>query len=291
MKRIDSNKRPNAILVADFHLREDQPICRLDDFPAAQWKKVDFINNLQQKYNCPVLCTGDLFHHWKPSPFLLSETMKHLPDQFHTVYGNHDLPQHNLELANKSGIYTLEMANEVNGISPPFITFVSYGMVPPDEDKNKILTWHVMTYKTNKPFPDCTSPKAIQLLKKYPQYDLIVTGDNHQPFIEEYKGRLLVNPGSLTRQSANEAHKPRVYLWYADTNTVEAVYLPFKEDVVSREHIKVVEERNERIDAFISRLNNDYEGAVSFEENLKHFDQSNQVRRSVMNIVYKSIEQ
>ena len=289
MQRIKTIKTPSLILCSDFHIREDQPICRTDNFFETQWKKIDFIASIQLKYNCPVLHAGDLFHHWKPSPFLLSETMKHLPKMFFTIYGNHDLPQHNMELSNKCGVYTLEQAGKLNGICPEGIQFLSWGMTP-FENNDNILIWHIFNYQGKLPWPDCPSPTANRLLKKYPQFDLIVTGDNHQPFVEEYEGRLLVNSGSILRQSVSETHKPRIYLWFSETNTVEPVYLPISEDVISREHIEIVEKRNERIDAFVNKLDGEYKTTLSFEDNLKRFEEINQIRQSVMDIVYKSIE-
>ncbi|KKL45777.1 hypothetical protein LCGC14_2352220, partial [marine sediment metagenome] len=100
-----------AVMTADWHLRDSIPVCRTDDFWKAQWAKVDFVADLQIVYNCPVFHSGDLFHHWKASPYLLSATLKHLPKNFHTVYGNHDLPQHSIELTERSGVHTLEMAD------------------------------------------------------------------------------------------------------------------------------------------------------------------------------------
>ena len=57
-----------------------------------------------------------------------------------------------------------------------------------------------MTY-INPPFPGATGGNAINILKKYPQFDLIVTGDNHQSFSVEYEGRLLVNTGTYSSDS------------------------------------------------------------------------------------------
>ena len=90
MIRNKKPKTPSAILCGDFHLREDTPVCRTDDFWAAQWDKVLEIKELQEKYKCPVIHSGDLFNHWKPSPYLLSTTMWGMPEHFHTIYGNHD---------------------------------------------------------------------------------------------------------------------------------------------------------------------------------------------------------
>ena len=50
------------ILTADWHIREKPPICRTDDFESALWRKIDFISELSEKYNSPVIIAGDLFH-------------------------------------------------------------------------------------------------------------------------------------------------------------------------------------------------------------------------------------
>ena len=283
--------KPDLILTADWHLRETHPRCRLDNFcEETQWKKVKFIADIQEQYNCPVIHAGDLFDYWKPSPYLLSKTIEYLPKQFYTVYGNHDLPQHNIELAEKSGIYTLERANCINRIIPKEIQLISWGMMP-FENEDNVLVWHIFTYQGKEPFPGCVSLTAKKLLKNYPQYDLIVTGDNHQSFIEEYEDRLLVNPGSIFRMDADQInHKPRIYLYYASTNSVESIYIPIEESVISRQHIDVVKERDDRINAFITQLNDNWQIGLSFEENIKQFEHKNNVRKSVMDIIYKAIE-
>lgn len=297
MLRTKTNMSPNIILCSDFHLREDQPICRTDDFWEAQWKDVDFISDLQKKYNCPVIHAGDLFDFWKPSPYLLSEAMHHLPKEFYTIYGQHDLPQHSLELAYKCGINTLLNAGKLT-----LLPGIHWGQDPKTESDlfgEKILIWHVFNYQGKPPWPGCISSTASKLLNAFPQYDLIVTGDNHKSFVERMQDgvingkerfRLLVNPGSLNRQEADDIdNEPRIYLWYADTNTVESVYIPLEPNVISREHIELKEERDARIEAFISRLDGNWEASLSFEQNLEQFEKTNSVRKSVMDIVYKAI--
>lgn len=321
MERTKHNKS-DLILTSDWHLREDTPICRADDFWATQWQKVDFIRELQEKYNCPVICAGDIFDHWKPSPYLLSETIKHIPNDFKAIYGQHDLPQHNMQLQYKSGLNTLKIANKIEilpechfgqipkiGIYLVTVEPSNYKTIrnivnpiklfPKKPEKliasncKKMLIWHVMNYKSEKPYPEC-STTALGLLKKYPQFDLIVTGDNHKPFVERYEGRLLINPGSLMRQSADQIdHKPRVYLYYVKTNTVRPIYLPIIEDVISREHIEIKQRRDERIDAFVSRLDKEFkfiEGVDAIEKGLKQFIQMNKIPSSVAKIIFKAIE-
>ena len=289
MKRTKQNRKASAILTGDYHLQEGQPVARTDNFWEVQWNKVQFISELQQEHECPVIHSGDLFDHWKPSPMLLAKAIEFLPAQFWTVYGNHDLPQHNLELAYKCGINVLEKSGKLQVLKGNH-----WGQ---DCEKQafynlpKIAVWHVMTYQGKKPWPDCKDPMAAKILRKYPQYDLILTGHNHKPFVERYEGRLLVNPGSIFRTHASqEDHKPRVYLWYAETNEVEAVYLPIEENVISREHIEVKQQRDNRIDAFIRGLDTDFEVDLSFEKNLEKFFQANEVKEDVKEIILKSIE-
>jgi predicted phosphodiesterase len=297
MQRTRPSKKVDAILCDDFHLREDTPVCYVGDFWNDQWEAVDFVSELQRKYGCPVLHAGDLFHTWKPSPYLLSVTIENLPNNFHTIYGQHDLPQHNLELAYKSGVDTLLKAKKLEVLSG-----VHWGHLP-DKDledvqvyksipnNRGVLVWHTMTYTDQEPYPNCPDPPAIKLLKKYSEYDLICTGDNHQTFTEQHQGRLLVNAGSLTRQTAAQMdHRPCVFLWHAENNTVTRVELPFKEGVISREHLERKEERDGRIEAFISKLDGEWKAEMSFEDNLEAFFAANDIRESVKNIIYKSLE-
>ena len=292
MQRTKLHKIPSGILTSDWHLRETQPVCRTDNYWNAQWKKVDFISKLQKEFGCAVFHGGDLFDHWKPSPMLLSEASKHLPNNFISVCGQHDLPQHNLDLNYKSGIYNLMINGRVsilqNGHWNQSLGDGRTGFII----KGKQLTiQHVMNYKGEPPWPGCTDPTAIRLLKKYPQFDLILTGDNHKSFTQEYQGRWLVNPGSLMRMDADqENHKPRVYLWYAEDNSVVPVYIPIVQDVISREHIEQKKQRDNRIDNFVKRLDSDWKASLTFEENLEIFKKKNKVPQDIMSIIYESIE-
>lgn len=291
-------KQPDLLITGDWHLREETPICRTDNYWGTQWKKVDFISGLQKKYNCPVVCGGDLFDYWRASPYLLSETIKHIPDKFYTVLGNHDLPQHSLELLNKCGVNVLKEAGKLTilptchwGQIPKYGSFYEYDEGYAEESGlDKILVWHVYTYQS-KTWVGNTAPKAMKLLRQYPQFSLIITSDNHISFVEEYQGRLLVNPGSLMRMDADQVeHRPRVYLWYADTNTVEPIYILIEQDVISREHLDIVKERDNRIDAFISKLDGDWDAILSFEDNLERFAEVNHIKKSIKEIIYKTLE-
>ena len=283
-----------AILTGDWHLRDSTPACRTDDFEAALWRKIIYIRTLQEHYDCPILHSGDLFHNWKPSPYLLSKAMEYMPSSlFWTIYGNHDLPQHNLELADKCGIYVLLTAGVVSILTHGA---QHWGQPIPEEPfvlaGRKILVSHIMTYQGKTPYPGCTDTPAGGMLRKLKDYDLILTGHNHQQFTETHNGRLLVNPGCITRQEADQADfRPAVWLWYAESNTVEKHYLPIEKGVVQKpENTERVEERNARIDAFISKLNSDWDESIDFEQNLERAITANKVSKEIQGIIYTAIE-
>jgi DNA repair exonuclease SbcCD nuclease subunit len=299
LKKADEFMKVDLILTSDWHLRENAPVCRTDNFWKTQWGKTLVIKGLQQHYDCPVLHGGDLFHHWKPSPRLLSETMNFMPAQFHTVYGQHDLPQHNFKEQFRSGIFTLETAGKLKvlpgihwGQLPEEMEYASSLDIPyTRKDYRSVLVWHHMVWQGRRPWPGCTDPSAKAVLKKYSEYDLILTGDNHKPFVEEYQGRLLVNPGSLMRQSADQQdHRPRVYLYNAESNTVWPEYLPIQKDAVSRLHLEEKVEREDRIDAFISKLQGEWDAGLSFEANMRQFLEANNILDSTKQIIHKSMD-
>ena len=302
-------KQPSAILTSDWHLREDTPICRTDNYWDVMWKKVDFISDLQKKYNCPVLHGGDLFDKSRPSLNLVRETMLHIPNQFYTIYGQHDLVNHSLSLTDKCGIKVMETAKKLQVLDDMhyfndhlYVSGIHWGQEPKEDPQTdvifrkehqikKVLVWHKMVWQKTKPYPTCVDPPASTILKQYKECHLILTGDNHKTFVEEYEGRLLVNPGSMMRMDADQAdHKPCVFLWYAEDNSVQQVFLPIEEGVVSREHLVVKQERDSRIDAFISKLNDKYEVSLSFENNLEQFFKTNDIDKEVKQIIYTNLE-
>ena len=299
-------KTADAILCADLHLREDTPVCRTDDFWTAQKNKLRQIRSLQKKHaNAPVLCSGDIFHKWKPSPRLLSMALECLPGNMLTIPGNHDLPAHNLKRLEESGLFVLNAAEFV-GIAYENIThedflddfgFYVHGFPFGTEfqsmqrdRKPHVALVHYFTYKGRKPFPGQYDGVAT-VMNKLKGYDLILCGDNHQPFTHEKDGTLFVNPGSLTRQTADQIkHRPRVYLWYAPENRVEPVYLDIDRLAVSRAHIDVDQARDERIEAFVNRLDGEFEAGLSFERNLKQYMTTNRVPKSVRSAVMEACE-
>jgi predicted phosphodiesterase len=223
---------------------------------------------------------------------MLSQLIINLPKEFMSSLGNHDLPQHSLELVHKCAFNTLTLAGKIKPIHYHWGERAWPDHLPEKPSLTikgrKILVWHTMVWLGEKPWPGCEDPSGDVLLKALKGFDLVVTGHNHRPFVVEHKGRLLVNPGSLSRQKANETHIPRVYLWWADENRVKAIYVPIKDDVMTREHIDKEVNRDNRLEAFVTSLETDWDTGLSYEENLKRFERENLVRRPVMEIVIRA---
>jgi DNA repair exonuclease SbcCD nuclease subunit len=285
-----------------MHLRPTAPESRTDDYFAAQAKKVAFIADLQREHECPVIDAGDVFNTWKPGEYMCQWAIKNLPDGIITIPGNHDLPNHNLSLYEKSGLAVLEAAKKIVVLKDDFYRgqdFAVYGIpygsrfVPLinewKKSKKSIAVVHVYVAESVPSFiTDGYTPQ--QLLDALPGYDLIVSGHNHTPLIYEKRGRLVVNPGSLMRMFADQADmKPCVWLWYADTNEVDAVYLPIERGVVSRDHIEKREDRDTRMEAFVSRLKGDVNMALSFEENLERYIKKNKISEETEKIIWEVV--
>lgn len=309
--------KPDAILTADLHLTDKTPVCRTDDYLAAQRKKLGYLRSFQIDYNCPVLDAGDVLDYWKAPPLLLWHAITELPCSFYTIPGNHDLPEHSVSQYHKSALAVLneidERLNEIDDIKVLINDFsykgistihgIPYGQYehglgscalekPTASNARKILLIHEMVWKDDPPWPGAEGYSAKEVLKNNPGWDLIVSGHHHASFTEEYEGRLLVNPGSMLRMSANQIdHKPRFYLYYADNNTVEPVYYPIEEDVIDRSHLDEADEKKERVQAYIERMDWGWDAGLSFRDNLEEHFKQNKTPKKVRELIWEQIEE
>ena len=295
-------RKADAILSADWHLTEKTPVARTDDYREAQSIKVKFIFDLSIEHDCPVLIAGDVGDKssW-PNSLLVWFLRKSGTGAFKRLViipGQHDLPSHNLENIDKSGMGVLAIVNEkIDVITIPgtgvriaddiFVYGYPFGTETVEKNgdaKYKVAMIHklVIEDKSEHEWQDEVVTSAKTLLKNYPEYQLILSGDNHKPFVVNFRGRLLVNPGSLMRSRADQVnHKPRVYLWYKDTNEVEPVYLPIDQDVLDRTHIDETNQRNDRVTAYVKHLKENTDVTFSFEDNMEKEFRNNRIRKGV----------
>ena len=297
MKR-KTNKSPTCLLTADWHIRGDRPVCRTDDYMEAQKKKIEFILTLGKKHDCPIFIAGDLGNRplWgdKLLNYFIEILNKYSDVGIYTICGQHDLLNHRLDKWNEGGLGVLSKKGYIKVLTEKYenIQPFSYGEKIEDTEAEIVLL-HTMVVKNQKSklWEAQEAPSAKRIIKKLPKTKLVLTGDNHQSFVVEYEGRILCNPGSLMRMSANQIdHQPSIYLWYAEDNSIERVYLPIEKDVISREHIEVAEERNSRIESFVNRLKETEELGLSFEKNVEQFFKTNRTRKRIMEKIWESME-
>jgi len=303
MKRIKAKRKADAILSADWHIRPDTPVCRTDDFTFAMWQKIEAILALSKENGCPVIVAGDVGNEAYWPNWLLEKTIKIFEGhEIIAIPGQHDLPNHKIDLFDKSGLGVLTAAGVVNTIFRPILVNNQFGLFPfpygTDIEKNRkksgspnVAIVHQMVIEDKPLWPDQEAPKGHQLLKILPEYDLILSGDNHNPFVAKYKDRLLVNPGSMMRTRADQiGHKPRVYLWYAQTNEVEPYFLPIKDGVITREHMGKSDEKKIRMDSYVKRAKESVEIMLSFQDNLEEYLKANRTPKSVRDKIWEAAD-
>ncbi len=318
MKRTrgNSDRIADAILTADLHLTDKTPTARTDDYIEAQKSKLWFLSDLSRKNNnCPIICSGDIFDSWRASPWLCGFAYSNIPGPFITIPGNHDLPMHNLLYYDKSGLSLIEEvrgdiivlknsgidfkglqiigvpAGELESFDPNNVEIISDG-VPV---QRRVLLLHELIWEERgwleARIGGETGKELLDRLGAL--FDLIVSGDNHQSFIYNIEaGRsLLVNPGSMMRIHADqEDFKPKCYLYYASDNSTKEVRFPIQRGVISTEHIEKRKERDERISAYIERMNQHWEIGLSFRNNLESFFNENQTPKKVRDVIWAHLE-
>ncbi len=320
MSRLKRNPKPintkqaSAIFTADLHLTNVTPVSRMDDYIKAQETKLRFLNELSlENGGCPVVCSGDVFDHWKASPWLSSWAHKHLPENFITVPGNHDLPLHSFDEYDKSALHLLESVGgairilksepirigDINIYGIPFglNTPDEWAILPKDKWRRNILVLHTLVWEKNRPPWAPSSDIAGDLLDKFgDNFDIILTGDNHQSFVVEGNGSILINPGSMMRSTVDQANfKPRCFLYYGETNEVVACEFPIDQGVHDDSHI-IRKEQNlygERIAAYIDRMDQmgqDWKTEMSFKKNLTLFFKENKTPKKVREIIWQHLE-
>ena len=298
------------IFSADIHARYLRPKARKDNYLETQDKKLRFLCQLAQK-SPPWLISGDLFNNAHPGDWILGYIIS-LFKEYNVcpavIPGQHDMPDHSLEIMKKdSGLNVLKAAGVISLLpteekdggflwDDDLIYGCPYGQQPPtieEEGWNKILLWHNMVIKDDPLWNKQIASTGERILRKYPMFDIICTGDNHNTFVCENKGRFLVNPGSMMRMKTNQKdHKPCVFRW--DKGNLEQIFLPIEEDVFDDSHITEKEEKENRLDGFITKLNEirpelNENSSVSFKGNLKNFFQVNPETRGVEEITWRCV--
>lgn len=279
-----------VVCTADWHLTDKNPRNRIGNYLGDMLAKIQYIYGYtrafipeEEQEETIILHGGDFFDSYKANDSLKSTIIQFLREReipLYTVFGQHDLRFHSSNREN-TPLYVLYSAEVLQIIREELACFFFDGKkniniygsswseeIPsPEKGKLNILVTHRMV--ANDPLwpgqSDFERPSA--LLRRY-NYDLIVTGDNHNTFSYEYDGRYLVNPGSLMRMSIDQVdHKPTFFVYDTVDRSLETVEIPCKpsSEVLRLKEAEEEKELNTNLLDFIENLKGNVEVGTKFE--------------------------
>ena len=284
MKKID------AVLVGDIHIRAKVPVCRTSEFLNDQKSKLRFIRRtfheaLKTNSNCRLLIAGDLFNNWNASAeeILIATILLRYRDVCICPPGNHDLGYHSSSTPSAYNVARrARWVQRLDTLKEAAYTSMGFNEDEPviglehndDDSMRRVLVAHKMVWtEGSKPMPTLDAKDNAQnFLKRWSDYDLIVTEDNHMRFVVHHNGRLLVNPGSMMRTRADQCdHIPAIYLWSAEDNSIKEVKIPMRlwEEVDAAFHTPgEVSVDAKKLCAFVKMVGNGKHVTLDFKRNL-----------------------
>jgi DNA repair exonuclease SbcCD nuclease subunit len=291
-----------TILLSDIHLMDRNPVCRTDNLVKEQFQKLSYVFDYANKNGMIILQAGDLFDRprsWELLHKFILLAMEY-DYEFKTIFGQHDMIFRDKETSNCMNI--LRNAGYLNVLSntPSFIKDnvavygCSYGEEIPKPDikgTKNILVIHKEIGKEASTIGDLEISSASIFLRTHPEFDLILCGDIHEKFFYELKGRYILNTGMMLRKDVTQIdHKPCFAVLDLNTWKITWENIPCEDNVISREHIDVKQERTELMNDFVQGLNSiEIEGA-DFKDNLNKYLEKNKIEKDVISIINKFME-
>jgi hypothetical protein len=204
-----------AVCVADIHLSMKKPRCRWEeqDWMAVQARQLGEVCELAAQYDCPVLCSGDIFDSWNVSPELIHFALRYLPDGMFAVAGNHDLPYHSIAEVDRSAYGVLVAAKKVQDVRDDDFVIQSNGAIldlygrawgdeinkpqkatRPRKHVYRVLIAHKYVWTPQAGHPGAGEGDMYKTWEPiFDWYDAVLLGDNHKHW---HKGNCF-NPGSF----------------------------------------------------------------------------------------------
>jgi DNA repair exonuclease SbcCD nuclease subunit len=298
-----------ALLIADVHLSERPPVARLaePDWFEAMARPFDQLERLREKYHAPVICCGDLFNQWNPSPRLINFALQNIPEMY-SIAGQHDLRHHDYDSIEDTAYWTLVEAGKIFHLQKfdhPFHHNANVGVLgyswgeelKPIEKRSDVLqvaVIHRYCWTRDHSYPNAPEDQQVSAYRnKLKGFNLAIFGDNHSHFYHETATKPSVyNCGCLIRRSINERkNEPAVGLLMSD-GTVQWELLDCSADKWLDEDnpaINVIEKAlNMR--GLIDELESLDHDSLSFLEQVERFCKANDVSRRTRKVILEAIE-
>ena len=253
------------IFAADLHIRSNRPHLRKDDYFLTVIGKFRQILKHCRDKKAILIVAGDFFDSTKVGIKVVNAVMKLMRTakvECRVVLGQHDMNFHTMDFSG-SPVQTLVHAGLVKVLTKNLegMCGCSFGEEPndPEHHPDNILVIHKSITPGTPPFylPDALSSE--DMIEKYMGYQIIVSGDYHQPFVAKKWNRVLINCGPMMRENIDQVdQKPRVYFVDTEENTILPLFLRIKpaSEVFSLDMAKKAEESrfSEELGEFVTLL-------------------------------------
>ncbi len=209
------------IATADLHLTTETPQSREDGYTKQILSKFEQILRItKNKTNSNLLVVaGDFFDSPHPShvPYSLTTKIIEIINNHNVtifvVPGQHDLRYHQKGLKN-TPLGTLQAAGVVTILSEhektyhdimPEYSFIGKGWNSTLKiNDGDVLIMHQMIIKNKLWKTQENGITGQQILKKYPNFSYIISGDNHLPHLIKQNNRFQLNCGSIPRKNKTQ---------------------------------------------------------------------------------------
>lgn len=294
-------KRVITIFASDIHLSSKAPIWRSAEpnWFEAQKRVLKELEELKNKYECPIFCAGDIFDDWASDAELINFALEYMPQMF-CIPGQHDLPNHNINEIGRSAYWTLVKAGKIVSTNNPII--VGKGMVVhgfpfgrrikrPWDVGTHIAMIHQYNWIPKANYQKANPKKKItNNRKEFKGFDIVVCGDNHIPFECKIGKTLFWNCGSLMRRHSDEIkHRPRVGLLLEDGTMRSHKLKSYLADKYVTDNVKFTKEAEMDLTELATELQKLNEARFDFALAINLYKERYNIPTDVMNIILKSI--
>lgn len=295
-----------AILCSDIHLCEKAPLARSaeEDWFAAMLRPINEVAALATEHDCPIICAGDVFDRWNPSPRLINWAIEHIPVMY-SICGQHDLRLHNYEDIEHTAYWTLVQAGNLTDLDYHYPLYIRKGNLmlhsfpwgkevqpfPQDNGYFNLAVIHSYIWMKEHSYPGAPeSARVKEWLHKLRGYDAAVFGDNHKGFKVNSQ---IFNCGTLMRRKIDEYdYKPQVGLLF-ESGMIETHYLDTTEDkfidVDDREQYQALMQNSEEMERFMSGLAELGGAAMDFHEAVKRWISDNTLSPMARRIIIEAM--
>lgn len=284
------------IVASDLHISESKPAYRLEE----NWLQVCLgkfsqLLDYAKVNSCPIVIAGDFFDKSSHSPEVVNSVNDLIIKsqvEIIIVPGNHDIRNHNLQLLDKSSVYTLGysgariIANpEQIIIDEMKIDLFPFGTELSDMGGD-IAIIHEFTYK-QKPWPGCSPAGNYRRVMKRlgGRYQLVIAGDNHEDFIANWNDSKLLNCGGMLRMARDEQDRSPAYYLIDNDLKIKPQLYKIEKQVFDLNAIELVARKDEAIERVAEQMKSKMTIELNFKKNIKKRIDQGDIESEVVEII------